>query len=178
MTYIDEIAKLGACSDAIDWLCAEQHPTFEAAWTACPDGIWLLWYAGRMAGPPGHASRIPLVLAACDCAATVLHLVPAGEERPRRAIEAARAWVRGEATMGEARRAADAADAAAGAYVHHAAAAAYAAHAAAYAAAAAYDDTASGAAAATYDAATYDDADLAHLVRRHYPTPPTPWETP
>lgn len=68
---------------------------------------------------------------ACAVARTVLHLVPAGEDRPRIAIETAGRWVRGTATEQECRAAAAAADAAAYAY---AAAAAYDA-AAAYAAA-------------------------------------------
>lgn len=57
-----------------------------------------------------------LVLWATDCAA---HVLPYFEEkypkddRPRRAVEAGRAWVRGEITLSEARAAAFAAHAAA-----------------------------------------------------------------
>ena len=46
---------------------------------------------------------------AADCAQHVLHLfeqVRPGDERPRRAIELARAWARGELTMTQARKAA------------------------------------------------------------------------
>ncbi|MHB9065196.1 MAG: putative immunity protein [Pirellulaceae bacterium] len=53
---------------------------------------------------------------AADCAEHVLPLFVAkypGDDRPRRAIEMARAWSRGEATVGEAREAAFAAHAAA-----------------------------------------------------------------
>jgi hypothetical protein len=53
---------------------------------------------------------------AADCADHVLPLFAArypDDERPRRAIETARAWSRGEATVGEAREAAFAAHAAA-----------------------------------------------------------------
>jgi hypothetical protein len=53
---------------------------------------------------------------AADCAEHVLPLFTANypeDERPRRAIEVARAWSRGEATVGEAREAAFAAHAAA-----------------------------------------------------------------
>jgi len=53
---------------------------------------------------------------AADCAEHVLHLfeqVQPGDERPRRAIEQARAWVRGEITMQQARTAAGKANAAA-----------------------------------------------------------------
>jgi hypothetical protein len=53
---------------------------------------------------------------AADCAEHVLPLFAArhpDDERPRRAIESARAWARGEATVGEARKASVAAHAAA-----------------------------------------------------------------
>ena len=53
---------------------------------------------------------------AADCAEHVLHLfeqVQPSDERPRRAIEQARAWVRGEITMQQARNAASHANAAA-----------------------------------------------------------------
>src|SRR5215210_9099790 len=50
-----------------------------------------------------------LAVWAADCAQHVLHLfeqVRPGDDRPRRAIELARAWARGELTMTQARRAA------------------------------------------------------------------------
>lgn len=79
-----------------------------------------------------------LALWAADCAERVLPYFEEeypGDERPRNAIEAARAWARGEINMGEARTAAFAAHAAArgagGAPVH-------AAHAAGHAAATAH----------------------------------------
>ena len=50
-----------------------------------------------------------MVLAACDIVESVLHLVPAGEERPRKAIEVTRAWCAGQATAGEVDAASDAA---------------------------------------------------------------------
>ena len=53
---------------------------------------------------------------AADCAEHVLHMfesVRPGDARPRRAIELARAWVRGEVTMSQARTAAGHAQAAA-----------------------------------------------------------------
>ena len=83
--------------------------------------------------------RRRLVLAACDCADTVQHRVPDGETRPRRALDTARAWARGEATAEQCRDAAADAFAAsayaASAYAADASAAsAYAADASAYAA--------------------------------------------
>jgi len=57
-----------------------------------------------------------LAVWAADCAQHVLHLfeeMQPNDERPRRAIESARAWTRGEITMTEARNAAGHAQAAA-----------------------------------------------------------------
>ena len=57
-----------------------------------------------------------LALWAADCAEHVLHhfeAVRPGDDRPRRAIELARAWARGEVTMTEARSAGGHANAAA-----------------------------------------------------------------
>jgi hypothetical protein len=116
----------------------------------------MLWVAGRLAGPPGDASRRPLVAASCECDRLALHLVPRGEERPRLANETAEAWVRGEATLDQVRAAATAT----AAY----ATAAYAATATAAYATAAYAATAA-ARAATLGL-------CANIVRRHYPAPP------
>ena len=138
----DVLRSLGACSESIAW--ADGYGSaWSTALAACPERDWLTWLYGRLLAR-GHVRREPLVIAACLCAREVLHLIPAGEERPLRAIETAEAWCRGEATLDEVRAAryaayAAAADAAA-AYATYAAAAyaAYAAAAAADAAAAAY----------------------------------------
>ena len=133
----DVLRSLGACSESLAW--ADGYGSaWSTALTACPERSWLTWLYGRLLAR-GHVRREPLVIAACLCAREVLHLVPAGEERPLRAIETAEAWARGEATtdaVREARRVAYAAYAYAAAYA--AADAAYAAYADAAAAAAAY----------------------------------------
>lgn len=120
-----------------------------------------------------------LVLTACDFAESVLHLVPAREERPRRAIETAREWVRGRATQDEvwaaARSAAYATNAASAAAAARCAAyAADAAGAAADAAEAAYAaDYAADYAATTAEAVVYATAATAatatSIVLRHIP---------
>ena len=178
----DVLRSLGACSESLAW--ADGYGSaWSTALTACPERSWLTWLYGRLLAR-GHVRREPLVIAACLCAREVLHLVPAGEERPLRAIETAEAWARGEATtdaVREARRvayaayaayaaaayAADAADAAAAAYAADAAYAA-AVYAAAYAAADAAYAAAVYAADAAYAAyAAYADADAAlTLLRR------------
>src|SRR5208283_1422257 len=161
------------CSPAVAW-CLTQ-PSYEAAWEACARPGWLLWLAGRLTMDPR-----PIVLAACACARTVLHLVAAGEERPRIAIEAAEAWCRGESADAafttavhataavHAAVVADAAGLAAAADAARAAADAAADAAAAYASA----EAARAAAYAAYLAATEAvEADLCQIIRKHIPRP-------
>ena len=140
-TFAEQLVVLRACPEARQWVGDKR---LDVAWTECPRGDWLLWLAERVG-----VDRRTLVLAACDCARTVLHLVRADEDRPRLAIETAERWARGEATLEEV-RAADA-DAYAAYDAAYAGAAAAAAAAAAYAA----DDDAAAAAAASAAAAAY-----------------------
>jgi len=133
----DVLRSLGACPESIAWADC-YGSAYTTALAACPDRSWLTWLYGRLL-TRGHVRREPLVIAACLCAREVLHLVPAGEERPLRAIETAEAWCRGEATLDEVRAARSAAvdagvgvggvDAAYAAYAAYAAADAYAAYA-------------------------------------------------
>jgi hypothetical protein len=63
----------------------------------------------RRGGTLQDADHRLLAVWAADCAQHVLHFfeqVQLGDDRPRRAIEQARAWVRGEITMTQARTAA------------------------------------------------------------------------
>jgi hypothetical protein len=83
------------CEWAVDWF-RRSGLSFEDAWTAREMSGWLLLVASR-AGVPGSVLR----LCACDIAESVLHYVPEGEERPRRAIEVARRYAAGEATVAE-----------------------------------------------------------------------------
>jgi hypothetical protein len=125
------LVSMGACEEARTWV-AER--TLKQAWAECEDPRWMFWFAARMG-----VDRKLIVEAACQCAEMVVEaFVPTTEDRPRKAIETARAWTRGEATPKEVRKAADAA----------AAYTTYAARAAAYAAA-------TTTAAACADAAAY-----------------------
>jgi hypothetical protein len=144
--HSDLLRRLNACSEAREWYEGQDS---QQAWLDCARGDWLLWIAARL-----DVDRTLIVLAACDCAELALRHVPAGEDRPRAAIDTARSWARGEATIEAVRAAAYAADAAAdAAYAADAAAdAAYAAADAAYAAHAAY-------------VAAYAAADAAHAAR-------------
>ena len=166
---------IDACKDARQWAADK---TLHEVWTTCERGDWLLWLAGRMEGHPGWHTRQQIVLAACACAETALPYVPVYENRPRLAMETARAWTRGEATLEQVGAAADAAGAAADA-AYAAAGAAYAAAGAAYAAAraayAAYAAGAAGAAANAANAARVSaQRNMADLVRRALPEPCAP----
>ena len=175
------LTGLGACFDAKTWAKGKDLHTI---WTTCDRGDWLLWIAGKMADKDGWPTRKQLVLAACACAETALKYVRPGQDQPRKAIETARAWVRGEASIEDVRRsayaaadaaayAANAADAPDAVAVASAASAAYAASAAAAYDAAAYAASAAAAAAA-YDAADARAkalANLANVVRQELPEP-------
>lgn len=139
----------GACREAVEW--CQTQPDLATAWRVCKRGDWMLWLAGRR-----QVDRRTLVLAACDCAELALIHVLAGEDRPRIAIETARAWARGEATIEQVRAAAYAATRAA----------ASAASAAAYAA----DAAARAAASAAASAAALSQC--ADIVRRYWPEVP------
>ncbi len=139
----EHLVRLKACADAIEW-AHSRSGTAADAWAACERGDWLLWVAARTG-----VDRRLVAFAACDCARPALDYVPAGEHRPRAAIETVEAWARGEASLGDVRAAAAAAYASAAT----AATAAYATVATAYAATAAYA-VAAAAAAAAADVAT------------------------
>jgi hypothetical protein len=155
-------ALLGACHEGREWVATQ--PDAATAWATCPRGDWLVWLLGAL-HVRGYVSRQTLVLAACACAETVLRHVPAGEDLPRLAIEAARRWARGEATVEEVRAAANtAADAA----VAYAAVAAADAAVAAADAAVAYAADAAAVAAADAAVAAADAAAVRNAV---------PWAT-
>ena len=98
--------------DMADW--AEARPvrmggrgrTCRDLWASAPKGAWLLEYAA-LAGAPCPA----LVRAAAACVRPTLRFVPEGEDRPRRAVEAAEAWA-DDPSEENRRRAEKAADAA------------------------------------------------------------------
>lgn len=174
--WSDELKRLKACPDAIEW--ARKCESIEAAWSACERGDWMLWYAGRISGPPESDSRKRLVRCACACARLSLPYVMPGDERPLRAIETAERWVNGDdsVTLDDVRTAAWAA----GTTAWAAAGTVWAAGATAWAAAG--TAWAAGAAAWAAWAAACADAGVATrkqcpaIVRQHYPSPPVPHE--
>jgi len=103
MNHKHILESLTACEEAIRWYNDKDS---KEAWASCERGDWLLWIAANL-----RIDRKLIVLAACDCAEQSLYLIPEGEERPKKAIETARAWARGEASLEEVKAAANAADA-------------------------------------------------------------------
>jgi hypothetical protein len=165
-----------ACQPAMDWLGDRDSGQM---WAECERPDWLLWWAGNT------VPRQELVLAACDCAETALRFVPQAENRPRLAIDTARRWARGEATVEEledaraaVRTAAYAADAALGNNLFQespASRAVYAVLAANHAANAAYHaDEPFRAAYAALRAANVTYATMCQLIRARWPECPLP----
>ena len=162
MKFAEKLEAMGACREAVKWVGKRGLKT---AWRDCKRPDWMLWYAGR------KVDRKLLVLAACDCAETALQHVPDGEDRPRIAIETARARVAaGKATINDVRQSSNAAYAANAVATAATSAAASAADAAAYAAASAADEAASSAANAASAAASAANAAanaaMADLIRK------------
>lgn len=150
------LISLYACDEALEWV---GRRSLQTAWRLCERGDWMLWLAAHVG-----VDRRLLVRAACDCARLALVHVPAGEDRPRLAIEAAERWCDGLATIEDVRASASAAYAAAAyAYSAYAYSAYAAAESAASAAAAAY------AAYAADNARTATHRQCAGLVRARIP---------
>jgi hypothetical protein len=143
------LIRTGACLDARNW--AKTQPDLETAWRECKRSDWMLWL---LAWTTLSQDDSRLRLMACDFAEAVLIYVPAGEDRPRRAIECARRFAAGDATRAEM----DAAGAAGDAARDAAGAAAWAARAAAWAAAGAAARAAARAAAGAARDAAWDAA--------------------
>ena len=157
MKFREELVALKACEEATEWVGNRDK---KQALAECERPDWMLWYLAKTCGKQGSRKHCLVVSLAADCAETALKYVPAGEERPRLAIEAARRWATQPtpAHLEQCRvAAADAAFAAfAGNAYNYAKADAYTA---AYAAAAAVSYAAYAANVANY--AAYANADAA-----------------
>ena len=102
------LSRLDACSNARTW--AKTQPDLQTAWRECKRSDWMIWLIARTTLDQDDPR---LRLMACDFAEAALVYVPAGEDRPRQAIEVARKFAAGEATREELAAARDAARAAA-----------------------------------------------------------------
>lgn len=61
-TPISHLTDLDACSDAVIWVKSTKCRSLESAWLKCDRADWMLWYAGKKAGPVGSESSLKLVL--------------------------------------------------------------------------------------------------------------------
>lgn len=164
---IEEIKKLYACPEALEWLRGQESP--EEAWATCTRADWMLWLAMKKAGSPGWAPWQEVVLVLCDIVEPLVANL--ADPRSLAVIKACRAFVAGKISRSSLLDAkADAANAAYAAYAD--AYAAYAAYAAALAAIdataalAAIDATqAAHAASSAASAKGASLADMADLVR-------------
>ena len=101
-TKITHLGELNACQSAVDWVKASKCRSLETAWKKCERGDWMLWYAGKKAGPVGDEKRNTLVLAACACARLALPTFEKrhpNDTRMRDCLDTAEKWARNEATL-------------------------------------------------------------------------------
>jgi hypothetical protein len=139
-----------ACSEGARF--ALQFQTMEEVWNYCERPDWMFWILDKHK-PLEKEQSVRLAIAFAE---SVIQYVPKNEDRPARAIQAAKNWI--ENPTEENRLAADAAAAAAARWATTTAAAAAAAAADAAAAAAARWATTTAAAAARWAAAAADAA--------------------
>jgi hypothetical protein len=106
--WTQDLVRLRACQGALDWCKGEGDyaggPAFvslEEAWQNCTKPDWMLWLATRVP----NITHQQIVLVACVFARLSLHLIPAGENRPRICIETTEAWANGNASLQEVQQA-------------------------------------------------------------------------
>ena len=93
-TTLDElIEKHDPCAHARAWLKSEGIKTPSEAWKKCRDPEWMLWTLEKI----GYADDRVLLLWSCWCVRQVWHLLT--DERSRRAVEVAEAFVEGRASQ-------------------------------------------------------------------------------
>jgi hypothetical protein len=106
----DKLSKVGACSDARQWVRTQKSA--EEAWQNCERGDWMLWLAKKLS-----VDDRKLTMAKYHCAAQVLHLMK--DQRSLDAMAASLQYANGEISREQLN---DAAYAAADAYAAYAAA--------------------------------------------------------
>lgn len=93
ITMKDFLARLGACSEVVEWVGSQ---SLEQAWEACPYPEWLMRLCTKMADKPTWPSHRSVVMAGCACARTALNLIPQYETVPLGTIETTESWARCE----------------------------------------------------------------------------------
>ena len=100
MTKLEKkLNTIDACPEALDW-ASSQKGSFQESWDKCERADWMSWLLNTTG-----SDHKKMVLVSCEIARTVLKYVPNNEKRPLEAIQVTEAWVRGEATLDEVRRA-------------------------------------------------------------------------
>jgi len=102
-SLLDLLLRLDACGDARTW--AVTQPDLRTAWAVCQRADWMLWLAAMLLPRP------VVVLAACDCAETAVHLIEDGglQMNALLALHIAREWAQGREDPETVRAASDAA---------------------------------------------------------------------
>jgi hypothetical protein len=113
--FLDILEEKKACPNAVKWVKESKTETFEELWNECGQADWMLWIMAKMVGQKEWPSKKTVVLCACDCAETSLKFIPENENRPKIAIQTARDWAEGKASIEECKKAAYAVFAAASA---------------------------------------------------------------
>jgi hypothetical protein len=169
--FLDILKNKEACTEAVKWVNEHQAETFIELWNTCEQADWMLWILAKMIKEKEWPSKKTVVLCACDCAETSLEFIPKDELRPKIAIQTAREWAEGKATIEECEKAAYAeaayaAFAAYAAYFYSDADASDAAYAACATVSAVYVVSAVAVNAAVYAAAATAAADDAYAAEK------------
>ncbi len=103
--WVESQPEFAAACIREDWILGlarsmvRGHTDFATAWAACAHADNLLMLASSLATTLEKQQAV--IRAACACARTALHHIPAGEDRLRIAVEAAESWARGEASLAQ-----------------------------------------------------------------------------
>jgi hypothetical protein len=101
MHFVEELKKINACEDAIEW--CETQPDLEMAWRVCTRGDWMLWLAGKLSGPPGDGRK---QLVACAMEVAMLarqYASPDVQTAMDRCERAVSSWADGRCTLEDVR---------------------------------------------------------------------------
>jgi hypothetical protein len=69
---IEQLRKLDACKEGLDWLTEQPNP--QTAWETCENGADLLWLCARLSGAPKSSTRLKLVRVLNECIGVFVRL--------------------------------------------------------------------------------------------------------
>ena len=101
----DLLVRLGSSQELVEWA---RDRSLTEMWEQCERPDWMLWLCEKMIDEADWPTHQEVVLAACNCAQTVLHIYENKYPQsrvPRKALEVARSWASGRATLEEVRSA-------------------------------------------------------------------------